>query len=54
MKKLTRMTDYLNYFSRHPNIPQILAKCIIVFVSDEAKMNDRFIFASSDTNTIMF
>ena len=54
MKKLTRMTDYLNYFSRHPNIPHILAKCIIVFVSDEAKMNDRFIFASSDTNTIMF
>ena len=38
--------DYLNYFSNHPqhtkqNIPCNLAKRIIVFVSDEEKVNER-------------
>ena len=38
--------DYLNYFSHHPehttqNVPYNLAKRIIVFVSDEEKVNER-------------
>ena len=42
----TNSHDYLNYFSHHPehtkqNIPYNLAKRIIVFVSDEEKMNER-------------
>ena len=45
--KETNSHDYLNYFSHHPehtkqNIPYNLAKKIIVFVSDEKKMNERF------------
>ena len=44
--KETNSHDYLNYFSHHPqhtkqNIPYNLAKRIIVFVSDEEKMNER-------------
>ena len=44
--KETNSYDYLNYFSHHPehtkqNIPYNLAKRIIVFVSDEKKMNER-------------
>ena len=43
--KETNSHDYLNYFSPHPehkkqNIPYNLAKRIMVFVSDEAKMNE--------------
>ena len=40
--KETNSYDYLNYFSHHPeNIPYNLAKQIIVFVSDEEKINER-------------
>ena len=44
--KKTNSHDYLNYFSHHPqhtkqNIPHNLAKRIIVFVSDEEKMNEK-------------
>ena len=44
--KETNSHDYLNYFIHHPehtkqNIPYNLAKPIIVFVSDEEKMNER-------------
>ena len=44
--KETNSHDYLNYFSHHPehtkqNIPCNLAKRLIVFVSDEEKMNER-------------
>ena len=40
--KETNSYDYLNYFSHHPeNIPHNLAKQIIVFVSDEEKINER-------------
>ena len=44
--KETNSYDYLNYFSHHPehtkqNIPYNFAKRIIVFVSDEEKMNER-------------
>ena len=44
--KETNSHDYLNYFSHHPehtkqNIPYNLAKRIIVFVSDEKKVNER-------------
>ena len=44
--KETNSHDYLNYFNHHPehtkqNIPYNLAKRIIVFVSDEEKMNER-------------
>ena len=43
--KETNSHDYLNYFSPHPehkkqNIPYNLAKRIMVFVSDETKMNE--------------
>ena len=43
--KETNSHDYLNYFSPHPehkkqNIPYNLAKRIMVFVSDESKMNE--------------
>ena len=42
----TNSHDYLNYFCHHPentkqNISYNLAKRIIVFVSDEKKMNER-------------
>ena len=38
--------DYVNYFSHHPehtkkNIPHNLSKRITVFLSDEAKMNEK-------------
>ena len=44
--KETNSQDYLNYFSQHPehtkqNILYNLAKKIIVFVSDEKKVNER-------------
>ena len=44
--KETNLHDYLNYFGHHlehtkQNIPYNLAKRIIVFVSDEEKMNGR-------------
>ena len=44
--KETNSNDYLNYFSHHredtkQNIPHNLAKRIIVFISDEEKMNER-------------
>ena len=44
--KETSWHDYLNYFSHHPehtkqNILYNLTKRIIVFVSDEEKMNER-------------
>ena len=44
--KETNSHDYFNYFSHHPehkkqNIPYNLTKLIIVFVSDEEKMNER-------------
>ena len=44
--KETNSHDYCNYLIHHPeqtkeNIPYNLAKRIIVFVSDEAKMNER-------------
>ena len=42
----TNSHDYLNYFSQHPvhikqNIAHSLAKRITVFVSNEAKMNEK-------------
>ena len=44
--KETNSHEYLNYFSHHlentkQNIPYSLAKRIILFVSDEEKMNER-------------
>ena len=44
--KETNSDDYVNYFSHHPehtkqNIPYKLTKRIMVFVSDERKMNER-------------
>ena len=43
--KETNSHDYLNYFSPHPehtkqNIPYNLAKRVMVFAIDEAKMNE--------------